>query len=287
MVNILEETHTSQGVKLLLELEDKNQIEVAIFRYQGTEKNGVHICMPSQVGCPIGCKFCATTHSNLPYERNLYESEMNEVIKFIQTDFFPKTSIDVLSFSGHGEPLLNYRSVLNCINCNNATIKSVFLTTVGIKETMDEIVATGIIPGQFFFSLHGSTDEQRHLTVPDLPVIANLNQIRAFAKYLLSKKQTVTFNYMLSKETTTKGSADALFEYLSDIGNVSIRFTPVFFTGCSIDLPVNETVENFLTRFDSLSKNSTVSWRRSNPMGSEIGIACGQMRANARRYRQC
>ena len=283
MLNIIKEINTHQGTKLLIELDDKNQIEVAIFKYGGTEKNGIHICMPSQVGCPIGCKFCATTHSAISYGRNLFLIEMNEIIALAQESFPSNAPVDVLSFSGHGEPLLNYENVLKCIATHSESIMNTFITTVGIKEAIVEIMDTGRIPGQFFFSLHGSTDQQRHIVIPDLPFIANLNELKIFSKYLLSHRQRVTFNYMLAKENTSKESAYTLFSYLSDIGKVSIRFTPVFSNGYYVKKPKDEDLEEFLHIFSSLAEGSDVSWRRSNPMGSEIGIACGQMRASIRR----
>lgn len=286
MINILNRFNTKQGSKLLIELPDRSQIEVAVFQYPGTEKNGTHICMPSQVGCPIGCKFCATTHSEIPYGRDLLKEEMNEVVEFIQTSCLPNMNVDVLSFSGHGEPLLNYNNVLNCIVDNKSTIKNAFLTTVGIQESINEIMNTEVIPGQFFFSLHGATDEQRHLIIPDLPFISNLSQIHTFAKYLLAKGQKVTFNYMLTAENTTEESAYALFDYLISIGTVAIRFTPIFSVGYPINAPEDQATKKFLEQFDRLSKNSTVSWRQSNPTGSEIGIACGQMRANVSRHKE-
>lgn len=268
------------GKKMLYELWDSAIVEVAVFSYQGTEQNGVHICMPSQVGCPIGCLFCATTYAPVPFQRNLSQDELCEIIDSIQSGLTCGLSVDVISFSGHGEPLLNYDAVCGCLKHYETSIGKGFITTVGINSVLEKIMDSGISPGQFFLSLHGSSDAERRLVIPQRPGMAKMGDLKRFADFLLLRNQKVTFNYMLTNENTDIASARRLFDYLADIGSASVRFTPVFPIDGSILPKLSDNTDRFLEEFASLSSSTNISWRLSKPTGSEIGIACGQMRAH-------
>lgn len=268
------------GKKMLYELWDGAIIEVAVFSYQGTEQDGVHICMPSQVGCPVGCLFCATTYAPIPFQRNLFQDELCEIIDSIQAGLSSELSVDVISFSGHGEPLLNYDAVSGCLKHYETNIGRGFITTVGINSVLEKIMDSGISPCQFFLSLHGSSDAERRLVIPQHTGMARMSDLKRFAEYLLLSNQTVTFNYMLTENNTDVASARRLCSYLAGIGSVSVRFTPVFPIDGTTLPKLPDNMDRFLEEFALLSTNTNVSWRLSRPTGSEIGIACGQMRAH-------
>lgn len=279
MVREIESMRCQNGIKLLFELYDASIVEAAVFSYHGTEKDGIHICMPSQVGCPIGCTFCATTHSPLQYLRNLDAQELCQIIHHIQSHHSQFSKVDVISFSGHGEPLLNLNAIYKCLTCFDKSIKNSFITTVGIKKGIREIMENDRFVGQFFISLHGSTDLERSLVIPPNEMIANMYELSIFARYLQSTGKKVTFNYMLTQHNTTPKSAKHLADYLKKIGNVSIRFTPVFSEKAGQASVMPPTTDTFLSLFSHFTYDSTITWRISRPMGAEIGIACGQMRA--------
>ena len=268
------------GKKLLYELWDGAIVEVAVFSYQGTEKNGIHICMPSQVGCPIGCLFCATTYAPIPFQRNLHKEELCEIIDTIQSGSNKALPVDVISFSGHGEPLLNYDAVCGCLSQYEASIGQGFITTVGIRSELEKIMESGSIPGKFFLSLHGSSDAERGKIIPQHAGMARMIDLKKFAEFLLRNDQTATFNYMLTKENTDVASARRLHNYLMDICSVSVRFTPVFPIDCTKSPALPDDTDSFLGEFSNLCSNTNISWRISRPTGNEIGIACGQMRAH-------
>lgn len=268
------------GKKILYQLVDGAIVEVAVFAYQGTEQNGVHICMPSQVGCPIGCLHCATTYAPVPFQRNLSQEELCEIVDAIQNGLDHGLSVDVISFSGHGEPLLNYDAICGCLRHYETSIGRGFITTVGILSVLEKIMEKGYIPGQFFLSLHGSSDIERSMVIPQRAGMAKMDDLKRFARFLRCNDRTVTFNYMLTKENTDVASARRLYSYLSSIGSVSVRFTPVFPIDGTILPVLPNNVNRFLEEFASLCSDTNISWRLSKPTGSEIGIACGQMRAH-------
>ena len=276
----IKEIRCQNGLKLLMQLSDRSIVEVAVFLYHGTEKDGIHICMPSQVGCPIGCAFCSTTHSPRPYIRNLDECELCDIIHHIQSQHTQFSKVDVLSFSGHGEPLLNLESICKCIKHFQGSIENCFITTVGIQNGIKKIMSCNDLSSiRFFISLHGATDLERSQIIPSNDMIANMDELSSFAKYLLSKGKTVTFNYMLAQHNTSARSAKQLADYLVNIGRVNIRFTPVY-PGKVGEFPfISPNADTFLSLFSHYISDSGISWRISTPIGSEIGIACGQMRA--------
>ena len=87
-------------------------------------------------------------------------------------------------------------------------------------------------------------------------------------------------HFVIEGIDTNVDSARRLFSFLSGIGTVSVRFTPVFPIDGSIIPLLPENADRFLEEFASLCSNTNISWRLSRPTGSEIGIACGQMRAH-------
>lgn len=278
MVREINRIECENGIKLLMALHDDVVIEVAFFYYCGSGMNGTHICMPSQVGCPVGCHFCATTHSVLPYIRNMTGEELIEIVSYVLNICSIKgVHIDILSFSGHGEPLLNLTAVSRCIQHFSAIIDRFYITTVGIRNNFEDALRLSDNV-HYFISLHGSSDAERHQIIPDHPSIATMNDLKQFSLSLLMQGSQVTFNYMLTPDNTSVQSAQRLADFMSSFSSASVRFTPVFPTSISSS-HVDVDGDKFITQFKELIDPNRIKCRYSVPMGSEIGIACGQMRA--------
>lgn len=278
MICEIDRIECENGVKLLMALHDNVVIEVAFFYYFGSGMKGTHICMPSQVGCPVGCYFCATTRATHPYIRNMTGEEMIEIISYILNICSSKgLHIDILSFSGHGEPLLNLTAVSQCIQHFSGLIERFYITTVGIPNAFEDALKFSD-KVHYYISLHGSSDAERHLIIPNHPYIATMDDLKQFSLSLLMRGSQVTFNYMLTPNNTSLQSAQRLANFMSSFSTASVRFTPVFPTGISSNY-AEADADSFIAYFKELIDPNRIKWRRSVPMGSEIGIACGQMRA--------
>lgn len=258
--------------KFLFSLFDNHQIESVLMKY----KHGNTVCISTQVGCRMGCTFCASTIDGLA--RNLTPGEMLAQIYNIQTITSQKVSNVVLM--GQGEPLDNYDNVkqfihiLNSKDGINISIRNITISTCGLVPKIialadDKITATLAI------SLHAPNDELRKQTMPIANKYSISEIIDAVNYYIEKTNRRVSFEYaLISGINDDEATANELCRLLKN-------------KLCHINLiPVNTVVENNYLRPDKKSinkfynivqkNNISVTIRRE--MGSDISGACGQLR---------
>ncbi len=266
---------TDPTEKFLFELSDGNRIESVLMRY----RYGNSVCVSSQAGCRMGCKFCASTIDGL--ERNLAPSEMLRQIYQIQKITGERVSNVVVM--GTGEPLDNYDNFVKFVRMLSdehglhISQRNITASTCGIVPAMRRLAQEGL-QITLALSLHGSTQEKRKRLMP----VANryeLGEVMEACDYYFGKTgRRMTFEYSLVADVN---DTDADAEELS--GLLKNR-------NCHLNLiPVNPVKERGLKRPDSkkvyefenkLEKNGiNVTIRRER--GSDIDGACGQLR---RRY---
>ncbi|MBD5556527.1 MAG: 23S rRNA (adenine(2503)-C(2))-methyltransferase RlmN [Roseburia sp.] len=258
--------------KYLFALADGNLIESVLMRY----KHGNSVCISSQVGCRMGCRFCASTLDGLV--RGLAASEMLDQIYQIGKDIGERISNVVVM--GTGEPLDNFESLLKFIelltdeNGLHISQRNVTVSTCGIVPRMREL-AERKLAITLALSLHASSQEKRLELMP----VANKYDIRevidACRYYFAQTGRRVTYEYSLvAGVNDTEEDAAQLAALLSG-------------QNCHVNLiPVNPIVERdfvqpdagAVTKFkNKLEKNGlNVTVRRE--MGRDIDGACGQLR---------
>ena len=258
--------------KYLFELNDGNIIESVMMDYE----DRVTVCISNQVGCRMGCRFCASTLEGLI--RNLEPWEIIDQILKIQEDIGKRVSNLVLM--GSGEPLDNFENtkkflrIVNDKNGLNIGQRHITLSTCGIAPKMREL-ADLEIPINLALSLHSPYDEKRKEIMP----IANAYPIKDIldaCKYYIKKtNRRVTIEYSLIKGVNdSEKEAQELIRLLKGML-------------CHVNLiPVNNVEErdfkrpdkSHIYRFrDILEKNNIPATVRIS-MGSDIGGACGQLR---------
>lgn len=258
--------------KFLFRLGDGNVVESVWMKY----KHGNSVCISSQVGCRMGCRFCASTLGGL--ERSLLPSEMLEQVYSIQR--MTKERVSNVVVMGIGEPLDNYENLLAFLeiltdeNGLNISQRSVTVSTCGIVPRMRQL-ADEKLQITLALSLHGTTDEKRRRLMP----IANKYSIdelmKACAYYFKQTGRRITFEYSLvggvndSKEDAEQLAA--LARPLSCHVNL-IPVNPVRERGYAG--PTGVQVRAFRERLERDGVNVTV--RRE--MGRDIDGACGQLR---------
>ena len=261
--------------KFLFELGDGNVVESVWMKY----KHGNSVCISSQVGCRMGCRFCASTLDGL--ERNLLPSEMLDQIYSIQRITGERVSNVVVM--GTGEPLDNYHNLLTFIrmltdeNGLHISQRNVTVSTCGIVPVMRQL-AEEKLQITLALSLHASTDEKRRRLMP----IANKYSIRelmeACAYYFEQTGRRITLEYSL---------VGGVNDSDEDARELAALAKPLC---CHINLiPVNPIKERDFVQSEAariqafknkLEKNRiNVTIRRE--MGRDIDGACGQLR---RRY---
>lgn len=261
-------------VKYLFSFHDNECVESVVMKYH----HGYSICISTQVGCKMGCTFCATGKSG--YSRNLTASEMLSQIESAQRDLGIRISNVVLM--GMGEPLDNFDNVVRFLkivsseNSLNIGMRHITLSTCGIVPRIYELADLSL-QLTLSVSLHAPTDEIRSSTMP-INKSYNISQLLKACKYYIDKtNRRISFEYaMIDSVNDTDECARLLAQKLSGML-------------CHVNLiPVNSVkgtdyVKSKLERqqafIDILSEYGvTATVRRT--LGSDINASCGQLKRN-------
>ncbi len=258
--------------KYLFGLSDENAIESVLMEYHF----GKSVCVSSQIGCKMGCKFCAST--GIPFIRNLTSGEIVEQIIAIEQDIGDKISNVV--FMGIGEPMDNYENVINAIKILNNP------KGLNIGARHISVSTSGIVPKIYDFadkniqctlsiSLHSANNKVRSSMMP-VNNAYNIEELIKACKYYIKKtNKRISFEYALAKDNNDNiKDADELIKLLKGML-------------CHVNLiPINKiengkytksSLENIIKFRDYLNANGiTATIRRE--LGADIDAACGQLR---------
>lgn len=258
--------------KYLFGLEDGNVIESVWMRYE----HGNSVCISSQVGCRMGCRFCASTLDGL--ERNLAPSEMLDQIYRIQKHTGERVSNVVVM--GSGEPMDNYDNLIRFIHLLShekglhISQRNITVSTCGIVPRMYQLAEEGLAI-TLALSLHAPNDEVRKTLMPVANAYHLEDVLKACQNYFEKTGRRVTFEYSLVQGVNDNlEEAKALTRLLKNMhGHVNL-------------IPVNPIKERNFVQSDRravmnfknyLEKNEiNVTIRRE--MGRDIDGACGQLR---------
>ena len=261
--------------KYLFELQDGNRIESVLMKYS----YGNSVCISSQAGCRMGCRFCASTIDGLA--RNLTASEMLRQVYMIQK--LTKERVSNIVVMGTGEPLDNYDNFVKFIhmisdeNGLHISQRNITVSTCGIVPNMERLAGEGL-QITLALSLHGSSQEKRKRLMPVSNKYELEEVLKACDLYFEKTGRRVTFEYSLVKGVNDQE------EDIEGLTRILKR------RNCHLNvIPVNPIHERDFKKPDSknaaefknkLEKNGiNVTIRRER--GSDIDGACGQLR---RRY---
>ncbi|MBQ6787864.1 MAG: 23S rRNA (adenine(2503)-C(2))-methyltransferase RlmN [Lachnospiraceae bacterium] len=270
---VMVQTSAIDGTKkFLFELADGNYVESVWMKYH----HGNSVCISSQVGCRMGCRFCASTLDGL--ERSLLPGEMLDQIYAISRATGERVSNVVVM--GTGEPLDNYENLLQFLrmlsdeNGLNISQRNITVSTCGIVENMRRL-ADEKLQITLALSLHGSTQEKRAELMPIARKYDIHEVINACRYYFEQTGRRITFEYSLvGGVNDTNEDAENLCRLISDV-NCHINLIPVN--------PIKERdyieserrdILNFQNKLEKRHINVTI--RRE--MGRDIDGACGQLR---------
>jgi len=259
--------------KYLFELIDGNYIEAVLMRHN----YGNSVCVSSQVGCNMGCKFCES--GRLKKVRDLEAYEIIEQIMLIENDI--KERIDSVVIMGIGEPFDNYDNIMDFIKI----INSPYGINIGARHIT--VSTCGLIPGikkfmesplqvNLAISLHAPNDETRDKIMP-VNKAYNLNELISVLKeYIAKTNRRVTIEYvMLNNVNDSESNAIELSKLLHGM-NVYVNLIPYNETS-HIEFK-KSSKDRILKFYDTLKKcGINVTIRRE--FGGNIDAACGQLRA--------
>ena len=270
---ILKKLESSDGTKkYLFDVLDGNAIESVLMQYH----YGKSICVSSQVGCKMGCKFCAST--GIPFIRNLSSGEIVEQILAVEQDIGEKISNVV--FMGIGEPLDNYDNVIKAIRILNNQkglnigARHISVSTSGIVPRIYDLAKENI-QCTLSVSLHASNDETRSSMMP-INNRYNIEELmKACKDYIKITNKRISFEYALARDNNDNlDDAKMLVKLLKGML-------------CHVNLiPINKiengkftksSNENIIKFRDYLNDHGIVATIRRE-LGSDIDAACGQLR---------
>lgn len=266
------ESKTDGTIKYLFAVEDDNIIESVLMRYE----HGNAVCISTQVGCRMGCTFCASTLDGM--ERNLTAGEMLSQIYTIQKDIGQRISSVVLM--GSGEPLDNYNNVIKFIKIANSEEglnlgqRHITLSTCGLIDKIRDLEYEDL-QITLAVSLHAPNDGIRNQTMPVSKSNKFDDLISVCKEYADKTKRRITFEYAL-----IDGFNDSPEDALELAGKLKRML-------CHVNLiPVNDVKErNYqkssnekIQRFADILASRGIETTIRRKLGSDINAACGQLR---------
>ena len=270
---ILKKQESADGTKkYLFDVLDGNAIESVLMQY----KYGKTICVSSQIGCKMGCKFCAST--GIKFVRSLTAGEIVEQVLAVEQDIGDKISNIV--FMGIGEPFDNYDNVMKAIKILNNQ------KGLNIGARHISVSTSGLVPMIYKFadedyqctlsiSLHATNEEKRSKMMP-INNRYNIKELMEACKYYINKtNKRISFEYALAKDNN---------DNLEDAKELVKLLKGML---CHVNLiPINKiengeftksSNENIIKFRDYLNDNGIVATIRRE-LGSDIDAACGQLR---------
>ncbi len=264
------------SVKYLFTLHDGQQTEAVYLPYADRKT----VCLSSQVGCPVGCTFCAT--GALGFGRNLTPWEiLDQLLAIAHHQGLPPTAIRNVVLMGMGEPLLNFDAVSTAVrrmvdkNALGMSPRRITLSTVGIPKGIRRL-AEEDLGVKLALSLHAPDDATRRRIIPTArayPVEAIMD---AVAEYFKKTRRRVTFEYVM-----LKGINDApdqarrvarLIKERRVVAHVNlIPFNP--WEGAPVEGTPREGIRRFAAVLEAEGIPTTIRWSR----GVDVGAACGQL----------
>ncbi len=261
--------------KLLLEFPDRNQIECVLLRDDRNHRTG---CISTQVGCAMGCVFCASGLDG--FVRNLSRGEILEQILRLNLRLEKIERLTHLVIMGTGEPLLNLEALLPALDDAIATdgldlsARRITISTVGIPKGIERLARCGH-PYKLAVSLHAPNDELRSQIVPQNRFSGIAEILKASELYFRESGRRVTFEYVLIRGKNDRPEhareLARLLEGRTAIVNL-IPFNPV--PELPFETPSSTTTQRFVATLQSAGIQVKVRYRK----GDRIDAACGQLR---------
>ncbi len=269
--------------KLLLSLQDKTPIESVLMQYPPKKLFGhprSTICVSTQVGCAMGCVFCAT--GQMGFERNMRAEEIvGQVIHFAKILSQRKQHVTNIVFMGMGEPLANYSEMIRAVQLLTHPRgfgigqRNITISTIGIISGIDKLAEENLQIG-LAISLHAPNDKLRQRLVPTAGENSVKDLINAGQRYFLKTGRRVTFEYALIEGVNDSVEiAEDLAILLKNNGS-HVNLIPINPTAGDFERPTRKNV----IEFERILYNSGINCTVRVEKGTEISAACGQLRTD-------
>lgn len=264
-------------VKFLFELEDKNAIETVVMKHN----YGNSICVTTQVGCRVGCTFCASTLGGL--KRDLRPGEIvAQVVKAQKLLDETGERVSSIVIMGIGEPFENYEATMNFLRV------MIHPKGLNIGQRHITVSTSGIVPNIYRFadenlqvnlaiSIHAPNDELRSKLMPVNRRFPFVDLIEACKYYIAKTGRRITFEYALMGEVNDQPEhAEELALILKDMPLSHVNLIPVNFVA---ERDFKRTPRDDIFTFQRILEKGKINATIRREQGSDIAAACGQLRA--------
>lgn len=263
-------------IKILLNLHDNYKIETVLI----PTKKRITVCVSSQVGCQLGCSFCAT--ATMGFTRNLSVGEIVDqlfVINQLSKAEFNKEITNVV-FMGMGEPLLNYSNLSTAIQIIHnpkyafgLSHKNITVSTIGVEDKILTLAEKNM-PCNLAVSLHAATDEKRRELMP-YHKTTSLKQLKqTLQKYNKLSDKIITIEYLLIEGVNN--SIDDVRNLLKFCYGINCKINLIEYNPIAV-LPFKKSKKEHTSNFYNYLKNKNIQTTIRKSMGEDIFGACGQL----------
>ena len=267
-----QESQKDGTIKYLWELSDGNCVETVLMRYH----YGNTVCISTEVGCRMGCAFCASTLGGLV--RKLEPYEMLDQVLFTQVDSGLPVSHIVLM--GIGEPLDNFDNVMRFLELVNSpegmniSMRHISLSTCGLVSQIDKL-AEKKLQLTLSVSLHAPTDEIRNTIMPVNKAYPTEALLQACRRYYEKTGRRISFEYaMINGVNDTPEAAKTLLKRLKGLP-AHMNLIPLNHVEES---PLKPSTRQAVQRFQTLLEEGGIPTTVRRTLGSDIDASCGQLR---------
>lgn len=264
-------------IKYLWKLRDGNCVESVLMQYH----HGNSICISSEVGCPMGCKFCASTLGGLV--RRLEPSELLDQVIFAQKDSGMEISNIVLM--GIGEPLDNFDNVMRFLELVNSpegmniSMRHISLSTCGLVPKIDEL-ARRKLQLTLSVSLHAPNDEVRDRIMPVNKAYPSEELLAACRRYYQATSRRISFEYAMIDGVNDRPE-DAK-ELLRRLKGLPAHFNLIPLNHVE-ESPLKPSTRAAVAAFQKILEDGGITATVRRTLGGDIDASCGQLR---RKYNQ-
>ena len=267
-----QESQKDGTIKYLWKLSDGNCVETVLMRYH----YGNTVCISTEVGCPMGCAFCASTLGGLV--RKLEPFEMLDQVLFTQVD--SGLSIGHIVLMGIGEPLDNFDNVMRFLELVNSpdgmniSMRHISLSTCGLVPGIERL-AEKKLQLTLSVSLHAPTDEIRNTIMPVNKAYPTEELLQACRRYYDITGRRISFEYaMIAGVNDTEEHAKLLLKRLKGMG-AHMNLIPLNHVEES---PLKPSTRQSVMRFQKILEDGGIPATVRRTLGGDIDASCGQLR---------
>ncbi|EFL51639.1 radical SAM enzyme, Cfr family [Solidesulfovibrio fructosivorans JJ]] len=278
--DVLRVSESADGtVKFLLGLSDGEAVECVLI----PEKDHYTACLSTQVGCAMGCGFCAT--GMLGFRRNMTPGEMLGQVLVARQYLLDKgeaLALRNLVFMGMGEPLLNYDNLVKTLEALHHpqgldfSGRRITVSTAGVRRNLLELGRTGLC--SLAVSLHAPTQEKRARIMPGAAKLPLSELMGILREYPLKPRERLTFEYLLL-DGVNDADADAR-ELVRLLSTVKAKVNLIVYNATP-GLPFRQPAAGRVAAFQEILKAKGITATIRKSKGADIAAACGQLRAEA------